>query len=66
MSKTWTFIGGMIAGVVSVFAAATAAVALEEKQRTDVILDEEDIEDDNVETATDKSEDVVEAEAETT
>lgn len=29
MSKTWTFIGGMLAGVASVFAAAAVAVKLE-------------------------------------
>ena len=29
MSKTWTFIGGMLAGVASVFAAAAVAVELE-------------------------------------
>lgn len=29
MNKTWTFIGGMLAGVASVFAAAAVAVELE-------------------------------------
>ncbi len=42
MSKTWTFIGGVITGVIGVFAAATAAVALEERQKTDVVLDDDE------------------------
>lgn len=29
MNKTWTFIGGLLAGVASVFAAAAVAVELE-------------------------------------
>lgn len=29
MSKTWTFIGGMLAGITSMFAAAAVAVELE-------------------------------------
>lgn len=29
MNKTWTFIGGMLAGVASVFAAAAVAVEVE-------------------------------------
>ena len=29
MSKTWTFVGGVLAGVASVFAAAAVAVGLE-------------------------------------
>lgn len=43
MSKAWTFIGGMLAGVASVFAAAAVAVALEERKsvRTDAEQEKE-------------------------
>ena len=32
MSKSWTFIGGMLAGVASVFAAAAVAVEMESRR----------------------------------
>ncbi len=31
MKNTWTFIGGMLAGIASVFATAAVAVAIEDK-----------------------------------
>lgn len=34
MSKTWVFIGGMVAGIAGVFAAAFAATELEAKGKT--------------------------------
>ena len=34
MSKTWIFIGGMVAGIAGVFAAAFAATELEAKGKT--------------------------------
>ena len=34
MSKTWVFIGGMVAGITGVFAAAFAATELEAKGKT--------------------------------
>lgn len=33
MNKTWTFIGGILTGVASVFAVATVAMALEPRER---------------------------------
>ncbi len=38
MSKKWTFTGGMLAGIASVFTAATVAVCLEDTRAKDAIL----------------------------
>lgn len=37
MSKTWVFIGGMVAGIAGVFAAAFAAEELEDKGKTPLV-----------------------------
>ena len=37
MSKTWVFIGGMVAGIAGVFAAAFGAEELEDKGKTPLV-----------------------------
>lgn len=37
LSKTWVFIGGMVAGIAGVFAAAFAATELEAKGKTTLV-----------------------------
>lgn len=42
MSKTWTFIGGVVAGIVGVFTAAGVAVALDtRKDGSDAVAEQE-------------------------
>lgn len=41
MNKTWTFIGGLLAGVASVFATAAVAVSLEENSFSSERVEEE-------------------------
>ena len=40
MSKTWVFIGGMVAGIAGVFAAAFAAEELEAKGKTPLVCND--------------------------
>ena len=40
MSKTWAFIGGVLAGIVGVFTAAAVAVELENRKADQEIEDE--------------------------
>ncbi len=43
MKNTWTFIGGMLAGIASVFATAAVAVAIEDKNSTKACEAEKEI-----------------------
>ena len=42
MSKTWTFIGGVVAGIAGVFTAAGVAVALDARKDGDDVVKEQD------------------------